>query len=238
MKYLSLCIISTLVFVFNMGIADAKPTLPINVQVSLISPPAPDADQVVQIVTSTSVAVDSGMLGLAFSKSGNQEVPGKNILWEGVLEKGGSVTKTFDLQKLSPGKYKVQVWFRCSSTTPPKRNMRVAQSLFVDVRESEILTSTVSFNQIKRQELKHRLEELGVDIKQTTKEQLRAAHPHLVEEIEKLNLQDAIIEQGIEKQKEKQILPVDEHGEPIRTPLPPKPDAKPTTEVPISPTGR
>lgn len=119
-------------------------------------------------------------------------------VFAGTGGKGFDQTFETQLPKLLPGRYRIHGVFTTYRNAADKVGIRAGTNLYIDVRSDKVLSSTVSFDQIYRHELKAKLlarEKKGLA---NSPEQLKQQAPELYQKIEAANRVPALQSNGVE----------------------------------------
>ena len=135
-----------------------KLRLPAEIYVDLIRP-VQAGDPVSIIVSATSdIAASSGVITLKLPEIGTE--PGRTeILWAGAPSDLIAEVKEYVIPVLPVGKYHFVGILEFTPDSENADKLGVSDSLYLDVRADKILSSNVSFRQIKRWELYKELEQ-------------------------------------------------------------------------------
>ncbi len=109
------------------------------------------------VAASSLVPIDSGVLTLMVPGVG-AEPNHAEILWAGTPADFVSETAMYETGALSLGHYCFTVAFEFMPQGDDADRVAISQSLYLDVRDTGILSSNVSFEQIRRLELRRELE--------------------------------------------------------------------------------
>ncbi len=179
-----------------------KMKVPAELFVDLIQPKQ-GADPVTIIVTaSSSVVAGSGVLTLRIPEI-NGELGRTKVLWAGDSLGFMAESLEYTMPSLSTGRYHFVAVIEFTPDREGAETLVLSESLYADVRASEILTSNVSFRQLERMALYRQLEDRALanlsprsataTMKTTARfrQQMTAGNPDLVErEIARLRATD------------------------------------------------
>lgn len=136
----------------------SKMTVPADVSIDLASPSNPGGPVTILVSASSQIPIGSGKLTLKVPPIG--EVPaGAEVLWSGAPSDFVAESVEFVIGTLPVGEYRFGAIF---AFTPDRENagkLFTSRSLYLDIRPDKILSSNVSFDQIKRIELWNELEQ-------------------------------------------------------------------------------
>lgn len=111
----------------------------------------------IKVAASSLVPVDSGVLTLMVPDIGTE--PNRTeVLWAGTPADFVSETGVYKMDALPVGQYCFTVAFEFTPRGADADTIGISQSLYIDVRDTGILSSNVSFEQIRRLELRRELE--------------------------------------------------------------------------------
>jgi len=237
-----------------------KIRLPADVFIDLVEPIQAGAAITLVVSASSKVPVHSGVITLkvpAIGEDPNRE----EILWSGNPSDFVSETLEYTLEPLPEGQYRLIAILRFTPDRENAKELALSRSLYVDVRPDAILSSNISFTQIKRLELRKELEErvmmdlLGVEPETANSNiialkiaELKASDPNIIESriaeliatdpniahrILQLNREKADISADPNEVKPIKKVQLDANGEPIRIISPPASGGKPTIEEPV-----
>lgn len=112
---------------------------------------------VLQISTSSTIPVASGTVTLLAPEIAGE--PGRTqVVWTGASSKPLVETVVCSVGVLPTGRYCFIAVFEFTSASENAEDFAISQCLYLDVRPTAILSSNVSFEQIKRIELRQELE--------------------------------------------------------------------------------
>ena len=111
----------------------------------------------IRATVSSLVPVDSGVLTLMVPDIGT-EPNHTEVLWAGTPADFVSETSVYKMDALPVGQYCFTVAFEFTPRGADADTIGISQSLYIDVRDTGILSSNVSFEQIRRLELRGELE--------------------------------------------------------------------------------
>jgi len=134
-----------------------KIELPAELSVSLGQAGGDGDPLTVVVVASSLVPVESGIVTLMVPGIG-AEPNRTEMLWTGTPADFVSETAVYEVDALPVGQYCFTAAFELTPSGGDADTIATSQSLYVDVRESGILSSNVSFEQIQRLELRRELE--------------------------------------------------------------------------------
>ncbi len=134
-----------------------KIEIPAEVYVDLIEPENPRKPVEIVISTATLSPVRFARIVLIKPQTGS-EPEYKVTLWESLINEVVDKTMVYDAGKLSVGKHQFNVMMEFLTDSENSKILLAADSLFLDIRQTEILSSNVSFGQIERLELRKELE--------------------------------------------------------------------------------
>jgi hypothetical protein len=146
-----------------------KIKVPADVSLDLASSSKPDGPVTILVSVSSQIAVHSGTLMLKVPQTG--EAPAETqVLWSGMPSDFVAETVEFVLDVLPEGKYHFGAIFEFTPDSENAGELFTSKSLYLDVRPDKILSSNVSFEQIKRVELWNELEQrVLMDLKQDSR---------------------------------------------------------------------
>ena len=134
-----------------------KIRLPADVSIGLAQTDGVAGPLTITVSVSSLVAVDSGVLTLRIPEVAGE--PNRTeVLWAGTPHDFVTQTATYHLQAPPVGRYCFAAVFEFMPAGDDAREVALSDSLYMDVRPDAILTSNVSFDQIKRLELRRELE--------------------------------------------------------------------------------
>jgi hypothetical protein len=135
-----------------------KITVPADVFIDLASPSNPGEPVTILVSAASQIPVSSGKLTLKVPPVG--EVPaGAEVVWSGAPSDFVAETAEYTVDALSAGKYHFAAIFEFTPDRENAGKLFISKSLYLDVRPETILSSNVSFDQIKRIELWEELEQ-------------------------------------------------------------------------------
>jgi len=111
----------------------------------------------IRATVSSLVPVDSGVLTLMVPDIGT-EPNHTELLWAGTPADFVSETGVYKMDALPAGQYCFTVAFEFTPRGADADTIGISQSLYIEVRDTGILSSNVSFEQIRRLELRRELE--------------------------------------------------------------------------------
>jgi hypothetical protein len=136
----------------------SKITVPADVSIELASPSNPGGPVTILVSASSKIPVGSGKLTLKVPPVG--EVPaGAEVLWSDTPSDFVAETAEYTVDALPAGKYHFAAIFEFTPDRENAGKLFISKSLYLDVRPETILSSNVSFDQIKRVELWEELEQ-------------------------------------------------------------------------------
>ena len=132
--------------------------VPADVFVDLASTSNPDGPVTILISVSSQVPVRSGIVRLKVPPIG--EFPaGAEVVWSGAPADFVDETAEYTVDSLPAGKYRFIAIFEFTPDSKNTEKLFISKSLYLDIRPTMILSSNISFNQIKRVELWKELEQ-------------------------------------------------------------------------------
>jgi len=135
-----------------------KITVPADVFVDLANPSNPGGPVTIIVSASSQIPVGSGKLTLKLPPIG--EVPaGAEVLWSDTPSDFVAETAEYTVDVLPVGKYHFAAIFEFTPDRENAQKLFISKSLYLDVRPAKILSSNISFDQIKRVELWDELEQ-------------------------------------------------------------------------------
>ena len=135
-----------------------KITVPADVFIDLVSSSNPGGPVAIIVSASSQIPVGSGILTLKVPQIG--EFPaGTEVLWSGAPSDFVAETAEYVVDVLPAGKYHFAAIFEFTPDRENAGKLFISKSLYLDVRSETILSSNVSFDQIKRVELWEELEQ-------------------------------------------------------------------------------
>ncbi len=111
----------------------------------------------ITVAASSLVPVDSGVLTLMVPNVG-AESNHTEVLWAGTPADFVTESAVYTVDALPVGRYCFTVAFEFTPQGEDADKIAISQSLYLDVRDTGILSSTVSFEHIQRLELRRELE--------------------------------------------------------------------------------
>lgn len=209
-----------------------KIRVPADVSLDLASSSKPGGPVTILVSVSSQIPVGSGTLTLKVPRIG--EAPAETqVLWSGMPSDFVAETAEFVVDVLPEGEYHFGAIFEFTPDSETAGELFASKSLYLDVRPDKILSSNVSFEQIKRIELWNELEQrvrtelrsstrsispqaakpLDKDIIASRIAQLRASDPDVARRIMELNRVKAAqseepesVEQGEQSQPDLQRM--------------------------------
>jgi hypothetical protein len=199
---------------------------PLELSLGLAEPAEAGAPVTLVISMSSLVPVSSGALTLRVPEIAGE--PNRTeVLWAGTAAEGVAETIQYPVGILPPGRHEFAAILELTPAGDNAQEITLSQCLYLDVRATAILSSNVSFEQIRRVELRQELErrialslkpELAVASEDAvTRElaRLEAADPGLVDrQIEELKATDPDVARRIlalnEQQAEREDAPATE----------------------------
>jgi len=135
-----------------------KITVPADVSIDLTSPSNPGGPVTILVSASSQIPIGSGTITLKVPPVG--EIPAETlVLWSGAPSDFVAETVEFVVDVLPEGEYHFAAIFEFTPDSQNGRELFTSRSLYLDVRPDKILSSNVSFDQIKRVELWNELEQ-------------------------------------------------------------------------------
>ena len=183
-----------------------KITVPAEVSMDLADASNPGGPVTILISASSQIPVGSGAITLKIPPVG--EIPAeKLVLWSGEPSDFVAESAEYVVDVLPAGEYRFGAIFEFTADRKNAETLYASKSLYLDVRPDKILSSNVSFDQIKRIELWNELEQrvrmelrtstrfislqaakpLDKDIIASRIAQLRASDPDVARRIMELN---------------------------------------------------
>lgn len=143
-----------------------KITVPAEISIDLASASNPGGPVTIIVSASSQIPVGSGIITLKIPPVG--EIPaGAELLWSGAPSDFVAETVEYTVDVLPMGKYHFAAIFEFTPDRENTGKLFASKSLYLDVRPTKILSSNVSFDQIKRVELWKELEQrVLMDLKQ------------------------------------------------------------------------
>jgi len=191
----------------------SKITVPADVSIDLASPSNPGGPVTILVSASSQIPIGSGKLTLKVPQVG--EVPaGMEVLWSGAPSDFVAETAEFVVDVLPEGEYHFAAIFEFTPDSQNAGELFTSRALYLDIRPDKILSSNVSFDQIRRVELWDELEQrvlmdlragpAGIGLKSVARDikaaetldpdlianriaELRASDPDVVHRITELN---------------------------------------------------
>ena len=155
-----------------------KITVPAEVSMELASPSNPGGPVAILISASSEIPIGSGTLTLKVPPVG--EIPAeKLVLWSGTPSDFVAESVEYVIDVLPVGEYRFGAIFEFTPDSENAGTLFASKSLYLDVRPDKILSSNVSFDQIKRIELWNELEQrVRTELRTSTRSiSLQAAKP-------------------------------------------------------------
>lgn len=183
-------VISLLIIVFlGIGIMStellSKIKLPGEIKITIQENPVYGEPLAINIVAVSKIPFKNGHIEIIIPELGNFSSQ-KVELWSGNSPNGPMEKHLkYLLPVLSIGEFKLIAYFKFSSLRKGSREMRVSKALYIDVRSDKILSSNISFRQIKRLELNKELERHG--LKGLRISEIKKNAPEIAKRILKLN---------------------------------------------------
>ena len=135
-----------------------KITVPADVSIDLAETSHPRGPVVILVSASSQIPIGSGTITLKIPPVG--EIPAETlVLWSGTPSDFVAETAEYVVDDLPAGKYHFAAIFEFTPDSQNGRELFTSRSLYLDVRPDKILSSNVSFDQIKRIELWDELEQ-------------------------------------------------------------------------------
>ncbi len=135
----------------------SKITVPADVSIDLASPSNPGGPVTILVSASSQIPIGSGKLTLKVPPIG--EVPaGMEVLWSGAPSDFVAETAEFVVDVLPEGEYHFAAIFEFTPDSQNAGELFTSRALYLDIRPDKILSSNVSFDQIRRVELWDELE--------------------------------------------------------------------------------
>ena len=132
--------------------------VPADVFVDLASTSNPGGPVTIFVSASSQVPVRSGIVRLKVPPIG--EFPAETqVVWSGAPSDFVTETAEYTVDNLPAGKYRFIAVFEFTPDSKNAGKLFSSKSLYLDVRPTTILSSNISFNQIKRMELWKELEQ-------------------------------------------------------------------------------
>ncbi len=163
----------------------SKITVPADVFIDLANPSNPGGPVTIIVSASSQIPVGSGILTLKVPPIG--EFPAETqVIWSGAPSDFVAETAEYTVDVLPAGKYHFAAIFEFTPNRENSGKLFISKSLYLDVRPAKILSSNISFDQIKRVELWKELEQrVLMDLKQgstavslkTVARDIKAAEP-------------------------------------------------------------
>jgi hypothetical protein len=209
-----------------------KIMVPAEVSVDLADSSRPGGPVMIVVSASSQIPVSSGTITLKIPQIGEITAE-KVVLWSGAPSDFVAETAEFVVDVLPEGEYHFAAIFEFTPDSENAGELFTSRALYLDVRPDKILSSNVSFDQIKRIELWNELEQrvrtelrtntryispqvaepLDKDIIARRIAQLRASDPDIARRIMELNRVKTVqsgesesIEQGAQSQKDLQRM--------------------------------
>ena len=136
----------------------SKITVPADVSIDLASPSNPGGPVTILVSASSQIPIGSGKLTLKVPPVG--EVPaGAEVLWSGAPSDFVAETAEFVVDVLPEGEYHFAAIFEFTPDRENAGELFTSRALYLDIRPDKILSSNISFDQIKRVELWDELEQ-------------------------------------------------------------------------------
>lgn len=135
-----------------------KITVPAEISIDLMNPSNPDGPVAILVSASSKIPVGSGTITLKVPPVG--EIPAETqVIWSGAPSDFVAETAEYVVDALPVGKYRFIAIFEFTPDREDAEKLFASKSLYLDVRPAKILSSNVSFDQIKRVELWEELEQ-------------------------------------------------------------------------------
>ena len=143
-----------------------KITVPADVSIDLASSSDSGGPVTILVSASSQIPVGSGKLTLKVPPVG--EFPAETqVLWSGAPSDFVAETAEYVVDVLPAGEYRFIAIFEFTPDRENAGKLFISKSLYLDVRPQKILSSNISFDQIKRIELWEELEQRAlIDLKQ------------------------------------------------------------------------
>jgi hypothetical protein len=155
-----------------------KITVPAEVTMELSGSSNPSGPVTILVSASSEIPVGSGTITLKVPPVG--EIPAeKLVLWSGTPSDFVAESVEYVLDALPVGEYRFGAIFEFTPDSENAGMLFASKSLYLDVRSDKILSSNVSFDQIKRIELWNELEQrVRTELRTSTRSiSLQAAKP-------------------------------------------------------------
>jgi hypothetical protein len=155
-----------------------KITVPAEVSMELADSSNPGGPVTILVSASSQIPVGSGIITLKIPPVG--EIPAETlILWSGAPSDFVAESVEYVVDVLPPGEYRFGAIFKFTPDSEDAEKLFASKSLYLDVRPDRILSSNVSFDQIKRIELWNELEQrVRTELRTSTRSiSLQAAKP-------------------------------------------------------------
>jgi len=156
----------------------SKPTVPAEVSMDLADSSNSGGPVTILVSASSQIPVGSGTLTLKVPPVG--EIPAeKLVLWSGAPSDFVAESAEYVVGTLPAGEYRFGAIFEFTPDSENAGTLFASKSLYLDVRPDKILSSNVSFDQIKRIELWNELaQRVRMDLRTSTRSiSLQAAKP-------------------------------------------------------------
>lgn len=155
-----------------------KITVPAEVTMELADSSNPGGPVTILVLASSQIPVGSGAITLKVPPVG--EIPAeKLVLWSGAPSDFVTESVEYVIDALPAGEYRFGAIFEFTPDSDNAGTLFASKSLYLDVRPDKILSSNVSFDQIKRIELWNELEQrVRTELRTSTRSiSLQAAKP-------------------------------------------------------------
>ncbi|OHB64360.1 MAG: hypothetical protein A2168_05155 [Planctomycetes bacterium RBG_13_50_24] len=145
-----------------------KIRVPADVSLDLVNSSKPGGPVMILISASSQIPVGSGILKLKIPQIGG--IPAETqVLWSKAPSDFVAETVEYTIDSLPAGQYHFIAIFEFTPDSKNAGELFTSKSLYLDVRPTKILSSNISFNQIKRVELRKELEHrVLMDLKQNS----------------------------------------------------------------------
>ena len=156
----------------------SKPTVPAEVSMELEDSSNPGGPVTIFVSASSQIPVGSGTITLKVPPVG--EIPAETlVLWSGAPSDFVAETVEYVIDVLPVGEYRFGAIFEFTPDSENAGTLYASKTLYLDVRPDKILSSNISFDQIKRIQLWNELEEqVRTDLRTTSRSiSLQAAKP-------------------------------------------------------------
>jgi hypothetical protein len=135
-----------------------KITVPAEVSLALASSSKPGGPVTILVSASSEIPVRSGTLTLKVPDIGDAPAE-RQVLWSGTPSDFVAESAEFVIDVLPEGEYHFGAIFEFTPESDTAGELFASKSLYLDVRPDKVLSSNVSFDQIKRVELWNELEQ-------------------------------------------------------------------------------